>query len=50
MSASKNFVHPVNLSLFSKNELERFFNQFEVICTDCDGNKKIKNLVSNLRF
>jgi hypothetical protein len=45
MSENKNLANPVNLNSFSKSELEQFFNQFDVICTDCDGKKKKKNFL-----
>lgn len=32
---------PANLSKHSKEQLEQFFDQFDVIFTDCDGKKKV---------
>lgn len=34
MDASKKSI---NLNLLTKSEIEQFFNQFDVICSDCDG-------------
>ena len=28
---------PVDLASLTKSEIVKFFDQFDVICTDCDG-------------